>query len=226
MLRLFNPTQILKMDNRTVENIAAEDKQTRDRRLALKDQKAAIEEAKSLCASLAMRSELRGHDDADEEESEDEAGPQRRFSQQQFAAQQYRAPPSRDPRYEEPHDSPPAAARRPAQEQRQSYRPEPQEQRQSYRQEPPEQSYRHEAVSPASSRLSRGDSTRVSNEWAQNYYTTEPAQTPQAPAAPTSAPPPPPRPPKPADTEEEPRGSREGKRESARNRVMGAFAGR
>ncbi|CAI4216158.1 unnamed protein product [Parascedosporium putredinis] len=74
MLRLFNPLQILKMENQVVEGIAAEDKLTRDRRMALKQQKKAIEEAKSLCASLAMRSELRGFDGAleDNVDSDDE----------------------------------------------------------------------------------------------------------------------------------------------------------
>lgn len=217
MLRLFNPIQILKMDNQTVEAIAAEDKQTRDRRQALKDQKKAIEEAKSLCASLAMRSELRGQDDLDDEESDDED--LRRYPHQQYAAQpqghqyhqsqqpqQYHqqrpAPPAtRDSRYEEPHGTSTPVPRRPQQDNTQSYR-------------------NHEPVSPTSSRLSRADSTRVSNDWGQNYYTTD---APQAPQAPTSAPPPPPRPPKP-DAEDEPRYSGDRKRESTRHRIMGSLA--
>lgn len=231
MLRLFNPIQILKMDNQTVEAIAAEDRQTRDRRLALKDQKVAIEEAKSLCASLAMRSELRGGaDDDDDDESEDDDDHHRRSSRghhhQQYVAPQYletRA--SRDPRYEDPHNTPrpqqnPSPARRPVQEQ----------QRPATAQENT-QSYRHaEPVSPVSSRLSRGDSVRASSEWANGYYTT--SADGQAPSAPTSAPPPPPRPPKP-EYEEEPRYSRdggqrererEGKREGTRHRIMGSLA--
>ncbi|KKA28414.1 hypothetical protein TD95_000238 [Thielaviopsis punctulata] len=59
LLRLFNPVKILQMSNLVVEAIAAENKETRDRRTTLKKQKQAIEEAKTLCANLAMRSDLR-----------------------------------------------------------------------------------------------------------------------------------------------------------------------
>lgn len=59
ILRLFNSVEILRMPNSTIEDIAAEDKETRDRRAALKAQKSAIEEARSICAGLAMRSDLR-----------------------------------------------------------------------------------------------------------------------------------------------------------------------
>lgn len=68
MLKLFNPIEILRMPNATIEAIAAENKQTRDRRLALKAQKDAIEDARNICASLAMRSELRAYDDEPEED--------------------------------------------------------------------------------------------------------------------------------------------------------------
>lgn len=47
------------MSNEAVEAIAAENKETRNRRLVLKSQKKAIEEAKDVCANLAMRKELR-----------------------------------------------------------------------------------------------------------------------------------------------------------------------
>ena len=47
------------MSNQTIEAIAAENKETRDRRQTLKAQKKAIEEAKDICANLAMRKELR-----------------------------------------------------------------------------------------------------------------------------------------------------------------------
>lgn len=70
MLRLFNPIEILRMPDSTIESIAAENKETRDRRMALKVQKTAIEEARSICASLAMRSELRAHDDEPEDDVE------------------------------------------------------------------------------------------------------------------------------------------------------------
>ncbi|KAK2675398.1 hypothetical protein RAB80_007583 [Fusarium oxysporum f. sp. vasinfectum] len=59
MLRLFNPIEILRMPDTTIEAIAAENKETRERRKALQLQKKAIEEARNICASLAMRSELR-----------------------------------------------------------------------------------------------------------------------------------------------------------------------
>lgn len=63
MLRLFNPIEILRMADTSIEAIAAENKETRERRTALKSRKKAIEEARSICASLAMRSELRGFED-------------------------------------------------------------------------------------------------------------------------------------------------------------------
>jgi GTPase SAR1 family protein len=59
MYGVFNSVEILSMTNETIEAIAAENKETRDRRLALKAQKKAIEEAKDICAGLAMRKELR-----------------------------------------------------------------------------------------------------------------------------------------------------------------------
>lgn len=80
MLRLFNPVEILRMPDVTIEAIAAENKETRERRVALKKQKKAIEEARSICASLAMRSELRGFDDDTEEDidTDDEEAQSRR----------------------------------------------------------------------------------------------------------------------------------------------------
>ena len=59
MYGIFNSVEVLGMTNATVEAIAAENKETRDRRMALKAQKKAIEEAKDICANLAMRKELR-----------------------------------------------------------------------------------------------------------------------------------------------------------------------
>ncbi|KKF96763.1 Interferon-induced GTP-binding protein Mx [Ceratocystis platani] len=79
LLRLFNPVKILQMSNAVVEAIAAENKQTRDRRITLKNQKHAIEEAKTLCANLAMRSDLRSaYEDDYGEDSEDETVIRRR----------------------------------------------------------------------------------------------------------------------------------------------------
>lgn len=72
MLRLFNPIEILRMTDGTIEAIAAENKETRDRRMALKAQRDAIVEARNICASLAMRSELRVYDDEPEDDSSDD----------------------------------------------------------------------------------------------------------------------------------------------------------
>jgi GTPase SAR1 family protein len=59
MYGIFNSVAVMSMSTEVVEAIAAENKETRDRRQTLKVQKKAIEEAKDLCASLAMRKELR-----------------------------------------------------------------------------------------------------------------------------------------------------------------------
>ncbi|KAB5580284.1 P-loop containing nucleoside triphosphate hydrolase protein, partial [Coniochaeta sp. 2T2.1] len=81
MYGIFNSVAIMSMSNDVVEAIAAENKETRDRRQTLKVQKKAIEEAKDICASLAMRKELRmyAEDDRDsaEDTSDEEGGTQR-----------------------------------------------------------------------------------------------------------------------------------------------------
>ena len=59
MYSIFNSVEVLGLSNEAIEAIAAENKETRDRRQTLKVQKKAIEEAKEICASLAMRKELR-----------------------------------------------------------------------------------------------------------------------------------------------------------------------
>ncbi|KFA67309.1 hypothetical protein S40285_03641 [Stachybotrys chlorohalonatus IBT 40285] len=96
MLRLFNPVEILRMQDVTIESIAAENKETRDRRKALKAQKKAIEEARSLCATLAMRSELRSFEDEPEYEvaTDDEDQPQRPASVRRPASTQNQRQPS------------------------------------------------------------------------------------------------------------------------------------
>ncbi|ENH63225.1 Interferon-induced GTP-binding protein Mx [Fusarium oxysporum f. sp. cubense race 1] len=92
MLRLFNPIEILRMPDTTIEAIAAENKETRERRKALQLQKKAIEEARNICASLAMRSELRAYeDDDDDAETDDEEQTPREVSRRQVGA------PSRPP---------------------------------------------------------------------------------------------------------------------------------
>lgn len=83
MYGIFNSVAIMSMSNEVVEAIAAENKETRDRRQTLKVQKKAIEEAKDICASLAMRKELRmyAEDDRDNaEDTSDEEGPKRHSS--------------------------------------------------------------------------------------------------------------------------------------------------
>jgi hypothetical protein len=85
MLRLFNPVQILGMPNEIIEAIAAENKQMRERRQLLKTQRTAIQEAKAICANLAMRSELRTLYDEDQDEdtpSEDEGNYRSAYSRQ------------------------------------------------------------------------------------------------------------------------------------------------
>ncbi|EXK27926.1 hypothetical protein FOMG_15765 [Fusarium oxysporum f. sp. melonis 26406] len=93
MLRLFNPIEILRMPDTTIEAIAAENKETRDRRKALQLQKKAIEEARNICASLAMRSELRAYeDDDDDAETDDEEQTPREVSRRQVGAPQNGVP--------------------------------------------------------------------------------------------------------------------------------------
>ncbi|KAF5562720.1 interferon-regulated resistance GTP-binding protein [Fusarium napiforme] len=93
MLRLFNPIEILRMPDTTIEAIAAENKETRERRKALQLQKKAIEEARNICASLAMRSELRAYEDDDDDAvTDDEEQTPREVSRRQVGAPQNGAP--------------------------------------------------------------------------------------------------------------------------------------
>ncbi|KAK3948389.1 P-loop containing nucleoside triphosphate hydrolase protein [Pseudoneurospora amorphoporcata] len=59
MYGIFNPAEVMAMSSQVVESIAAENQETRDRRNSLTAQRKAIEEAKDVCTSLAMRKELR-----------------------------------------------------------------------------------------------------------------------------------------------------------------------
>ncbi|KAM0225169.1 hypothetical protein ACHAPQ_008935 [Fusarium lateritium] len=90
MLRLFNPIEILRMQDSTIEAIAAENKETRDRRKTLQLQKKAIEEARSICASLAMRSDLRVYEDDpdDDADTDDEEPIPREVSRRQVGTPQ------------------------------------------------------------------------------------------------------------------------------------------
>lgn len=80
MYNIFESLHVLKMNEETILAIAAENKQTRERRLLLKSRKKAVEEAKDICAALSMRKELRAYaNEADDyEETSDEDGPPKR----------------------------------------------------------------------------------------------------------------------------------------------------
>ena len=56
---IFSWVKINRIKDGTVVAIAAENKVTRDKRMILKARKVAIEEARDICANLAMRKELR-----------------------------------------------------------------------------------------------------------------------------------------------------------------------
>ena len=131
MLRLFNPIEILRMGDVTVEAIAAENKETRDRRMALKAQKDAIEDARNICASLAMRSELRVYDDEPEDDntSDDEepqakaAPPPARQSRPYGSSALHQDSPRRQTRDSEYARSPQQESHPQQQQQQQQYRP-------------------------------------------------------------------------------------------------------
>ncbi|KAK3300679.1 P-loop containing nucleoside triphosphate hydrolase protein [Chaetomium fimeti] len=71
MYSIFNSVEVLGMGTDVIESIAAENKETRDRRQTLRVQKKAIEEAKEICASLAMRKELRAYAEDATSDAED-----------------------------------------------------------------------------------------------------------------------------------------------------------
>ncbi|MCJ1260508.1 hypothetical protein MMC22_000369 [Lobaria immixta] len=88
---IFSWVKINRMKDETVVAIAAEDKVTRDKRMVLKAKKVAIEEARDICANLAMRKELRtyGKDesaDAEESSDEEESSPVRPTDRQQTSS--------------------------------------------------------------------------------------------------------------------------------------------
>jgi GTPase SAR1 family protein len=158
MLRLFNPIEILRMTDGTIEAIAAENKETRDRRMALKAQKDAIVEARNICASLAMRSELRVYDDEPEDDSSDD-------EQQQPKRQETPSLPP-PPRQSRPYGS--SALHQETTRTSDSRR---QTRDGDYHQQQPESPYQSQQYRP------------TSDEWA-NYTTQSPAAPNQAPPAP------------------------------------------
>lgn len=116
MYSLFESLHVLKMNEETILAIAAENKQTRERRVLLKGRKKAIEEAKDICAGLAMRKELRAYANEadDDEESSDEDGPPKRRPSNN----------SRQPSSAAPPPPPQARTQRPSAPQQQASRPE------------------------------------------------------------------------------------------------------
>ena len=59
LLNIFSWVKINRMTEETVIAIAAENEETRNKRLELKAKLKSIEEARDICTSLAMRKELR-----------------------------------------------------------------------------------------------------------------------------------------------------------------------
>ncbi|KAH7312577.1 P-loop containing nucleoside triphosphate hydrolase protein [Stachybotrys elegans] len=179
MLRLFNPVEILRMPDSTVEGIAAENKETRDRRKALKAQKTAIEEARSLCASLAMRSELRSYEDEPEDEvSTDDESPQRAPQSRRPVSTQAQAQPQQQQQQQQ------QVPLRPQDSTRRSTRDE----RSRPSVSTDSRSHTQEAYAPSNPYTTQ-DSPR---EWDHAYYTSASSQ--QHIPPPQNVPPPPPRP--------------------------------
>ncbi|KAL6693950.1 P-loop containing nucleoside triphosphate hydrolase protein [Trichoderma pleuroticola] len=165
MLGLFNPIEILRMQNTTVEAIAAENKETRDRRTALKARKAAIEEARSICASLAMRSELRAYEDEMEDQvaTDDEDQPRNDYSSKRFSVSSAH----------ETAQQPLASQNPPVRRKRREERPRP------------SVSVDTTPAPQLSQQNIQTNGVTSGQEWDESYYTT-------AQSAPHHAPPPPP----------------------------------
>uniref|UniRef100_L2FAT8 Dynamin family protein n=1 Tax=Colletotrichum fructicola (strain Nara gc5) TaxID=1213859 RepID=L2FAT8_COLFN len=188
MYGIFNSVEILSMQNETVEGIAAENKETRDRRMTLKAQKVAIEEAKDICANLAMRKELRMYadEDRDLEETSDEEDekPRERETPRETSRKPVSTP--------APAQAPPAApAHRPTRS-----RDDRERERLAATSQPEQQpaapngNYTY-AGHPTPVQTARQEAPRTktsTSEWDEEYYRA-PAQAP-----PAVAPPPPPRP--------------------------------
>ncbi|KAM0433022.1 hypothetical protein ACHAPT_004727 [Fusarium lateritium] len=228
MLRLFNPIEIMRMGDVTIEAIAAENKETRERRKALQAQKKAIEEARSICASLAMRSELRAYEDEPEDEvatDDEEEYPRETARRQVGAAPQNGAPQNGAPQSgllpAQPTPPPPRqeSVRRSNRESREE-RPNREEQRASRPPTAPQDPYQNNPY--------RQDPNR---DW-EAVYQSQPQEQQQM-----HAPPPPPRPSKVGlgDTEAyydtarrtdsygESPSRNEGRREGARHRLVNAM---
>ncbi|ROW00014.1 hypothetical protein VPNG_08332 [Cytospora leucostoma] len=119
MYNIFESLHVLRMQEDIILAIAAENRETRERRVLLKSRKRAIEDAKDVCAGLAMRKELRMYANealSEDEETSDEDAP----SDRKTAARQSNGAPAPPPpqsrtarRKEMPIGAPPPQASRP-----------------------------------------------------------------------------------------------------------------
>ncbi|KAK2616367.1 hypothetical protein QQS21_000608 [Conoideocrella luteorostrata] len=211
MLRLFNPIEILRMADATIESISAENKETRERRIALKAQKKAIEEARNICASLAMRSDLRSYEDeteddgaSDDEEQIKRQASVRRVPMQQQQEQQQLQQPQQQQQQQQQHQQ----AR-----QSQDFRRSVQEERYSRPAATADARTRAPAAQESYQTASGTFGHQPGQSWdQQQYYATSRDQD----QGPAHAPPPPPRPYKVGGVEEAGRGHYEATRSNRR----------
>lgn len=176
MYSIFESVKCLSMSEDTIEAIAAENKETRERRMLLKQRKRAIEDAKDVCAGLAMRKELRMYaNEAVSEGEETSSDEDEKTSRPQRAPSTRSAAPKPPRRREAP---PPQAA------------PAPPVVTNGYT-----NGYTNGAVDSSSS-TSRAKTAQYQPE--EDYYSAPPARTSPTrssaatPSIPSSAPPPPP----------------------------------
>ncbi|GJC99137.1 dynamin family protein [Colletotrichum higginsianum] len=209
MYSIFNSVEILSMPNETVEAIAAENKETRDRRMTLKTQKTAIEEARDICASLAMRKELRMYADEDRDlednsSDSDEDKPRQTTTRKPVnnnnttttsntipSRETNRSTRSRDER-EERYERPAARTQPSAAESLATNGNHGYSSQQTPAQAPPPPPPQAQAQAPAPHRVERAEPPRTNtsnSEWEEEYY-----RAPSQQGAPAQAPPPPPRP--------------------------------
>ncbi|KAJ4394779.1 hypothetical protein N0V93_003999 [Gnomoniopsis smithogilvyi] len=109
MYSIFESVKCLSMSDDTIEAIAAENKETRERRMLLKQRKRAIEDAKDVCASLAMRKELRMYANEAVSEGEETSDDDERSSSPPQRAPSSRSAPKPPRRREAPSQALPPA---------------------------------------------------------------------------------------------------------------------
>lgn len=111
MYSIFESVKCLAMTVDTIEAIAAENKETREKRIKLKQRKKAIEDAKDVCAGLAMRKELRVYANEaisdDEDTSDEEGGNAQRTSSTRSSASAAPLPSAAAPRPPRRKEAPP-----------------------------------------------------------------------------------------------------------------------